>query len=346
MNGIIQKDIDIINNHFGNVISEMKNSTVLITGACGMITSYLAYVLINNADEINLQIYLQCRNINKAEKIYSDYKDNSRVHIIDMPLDKTIETQINYDYIIHGASLAGTEHFLNNPVGVISPNVLGVYNLLEYSRKNNIKKFLFLSSTLIYGVSNKMQLDEGTYGEVDPLGERACYIESKRMGETFCSAYTKQFATRTGIIRMSHTYGPTFDIQRDNRAIPRSIRNMIQGEDIVLYRDPDSVLQYIYAADIASAILFVLCKGNEGEAYNACGNELITMEKALSFMIAADDSIKSSLIEKPIDENYAFGRGKGINYSKVDNKKLQSLGWKPLFSAEEGFARTIKSYLY
>lgn len=147
------------------------------------------------------------------------------------------------------------------------------------------------------------------------------------------------------VIRICHTYGPTFDLQRDSRIIPRLVGHILRGEDIEIYQDPNSVVQYTYIADMASAVLLVLLDGKNGEAYNAGGDEVATMEECITWMIDADPSIKSSLIEKKIDANYNFGKGEGINFIKLSNHKLTELGWKQLYSNKEGFSRMVKSYL-
>lgn len=345
MNQFIEKDAELIYNNYYNVVNRLKDKNILVTGACGMITSYLSMVLLHYSRELNINLYLQCRNIEKAKVIFKEFLEYSTIHIVDFPIENDISDNIHYDYIIHGASPAGTEHFINNPVGVISPNVMGTKNLLEYSARNNIKKLVFLSSNSIYGVSEKAILSEGDYGFVDPLGVRACYIESKRLGEQLCAAYSRQFNVDTGIIRICHTYGPTFDVKHDTRAIPRFIRNILDEKDIEIYNDPDSLIQYTYVADIVTGILCIMINGKTGEAYNGCGDTITTMDKVIAYMLNANNNIKSRLIEKPIDEHYPFGKNKGINFSKMDNGKLKSIGWKQLFAIEDGLAETVNSYL-
>ncbi|MFQ9933181.1 MAG: NAD-dependent epimerase/dehydratase family protein [Lachnospiraceae bacterium] len=344
MKQIIENDAKIIYSNYCDIIYKLKDTNILITGACGMITSYLSMILLSYSQELNINLYLQCRNAKKARYIFKDFLENPTIHIVDFSIECPISDEVHYDYIIHGASPAGTDHFINNPVGVISPNVIGTKNLLDYGVRNNIKKLIFLSSNSIYGVSDKAVLSENDYGYVDPLGVRACYIEAKRLGEQLCTAYLRQFNINTGIIRICHTYGPTFDISNDTRAIPRFLRDIVDGKDIVIYHDPNSLIQYTYVADIVTGILCIMINGKNGEAYNGCGDTITTMDKVINYMINVNDNIKSRLIEKPIDDNYRFGDNKGINFSKMDNTKLKNIGWKQLFSIEDGLYRTVNSY--
>ena len=93
-----------------------------------------------------------------------------------------------------------------------------------------------------------------------------------------------------------------------------------------------------------AAILLVMLKGENGKAYNAAGDEVVKMDDVIEWMIRSDKRITSKLIEKDIDQNYSFSKGKGINYVKLSNERLKGLGWKQLFRVKDGFERTVKSY--
>lgn len=347
MNKIIYDDFKRLLETYAPKLENLKGNSVLITGANGMITTYLSMFLGYISEEYDLQLYLQCRNTAKAEKSFSDFSKNERFHILNFDFEKNEIPAIKFDYIIHAASPASTKFFAESPVDVISPNIIGTWNLLQYSKSYNIKRFLLFSSNSIFGEGgiDKTVLSENDYGIVDPLNERSSYIESKRMAEQMCIAFWRQYGLPTSMIRICHTYGPTFDIEKDTRIIPRIIKQILNGDDITIYKDPNSVIQYTYIADMTAAILLVLTKGSNGEAYNSGGNEIVKMDDVVSWMVNADSSIKSKLIEKEPDENYSFGKGKGVNFLKLSSEKLSKLGWKQLYSNKDGFTRIVKSYL-
>lgn len=347
MDKLFLKDAEKIHCAFPTLFASLAHSKILITGACGLITSYLAKILLCCIQEYPFELYLQCRNIRKAEKLFEGCMDTGHVHLVDFPLEKEIPSDVRYDYILHGASPCSTHHFVHSPVDVIAPNALGTWNLLQYARNCGTKKVVFFSSNSIYGeggISTDI-LTEKDLGIVDPLGVRSCYIESKRLAEQMCRAFSVQYGVPSSIVRICHTYGPTFSLEGDSRIIARIIRQITQNEDITMYKDPDSVIQYTYVADIATAILFLMLCGESGEAYNACGDEIMTMDQVVECMLKSDPRIRSRLIEKPIDENYAFSKGKGINFIKLSNSKLRSLGWRPLWPNEEGLTQVIQYYL-
>lgn len=324
----------------------MRNKKILITGASGMITTYLAEFLLFIAEEYHLDLYLQCRNKKKAENLYEEHLEKAFLHITTFDFENGEVPDIRFDFIVHAASPANTRAFVEKPVEVISPNVLGTWHMLRHAQKTQADKFVFFSSNSIYGEggTEKKILTESDYGIVDPLSERSSYIESKRLAEQMCMAFWREYKVPIAIIRICHTYGPTFDLQNDMRIIPRVIRQILEGKDIEIYKDPHSVIQYTYVADMVSAILLVLLKGECGEVYNAGADDMVQMDDVISWMVHADENIKVNLIEKEIDKNYHFAKGKGVNLIKLSNQKLHQTGWRQLFDHKEAIIQIMRSY--
>ena len=346
MNKIVSDDFEKLLCEYGDKLEKLRDCSILITGANGMITTYLSDFLAYIAEAHNLQLYLQCRNIGKAEKAFWQYLSKDWFHLVGFDFENNKIPDIRFDYILHAASPASTKSFVESPVDVISPNVIGTWYLLQHARRG-VRKFLLFSSNSIYGEggTDKTILAENDYGIVDPLNDRSSYIESKRLSEQMGAAFWRQHKVPVSIIRICHTYGPTFDLKRDTRIIPRVIKQILEGEDIEIYRDPDSVIQYTYIADMIAAILLVMLEGEDGGAYNSGGDEIVKMDDVIEWMVNADPCIRSALVEKEPDQNYRFGKGKGINFVKLSNYKLKALGWKQLYSNKEGFTRMVRYYL-
>ncbi len=347
MDRIKEEDFRRILRAYKKDFEGLGHKKILITGASGMITTYLAEFLLFVAEQYHLDLYLQCRNQKKAEALYEEYLGKKYLHIMTFDFENGDIPDICFDYIIHAASPASTSMFVKKPVDVISPNVIGTWHLLQHARRFSITKFLFFSSNSIYGEggTEKEVLTERDYGIVDPLNERSSYIESKRLAEQMCLAFWKQYQIPATIIRICHTYGPTFDIENDSRIIPRIIRQILEEKDIEIYKDPHSVIQYTYIADMVTGILLVLLKGECGQAYNAGANEVVKMDDVVSWMVYADERIKVKLIEKEIDKDYPFAPGKGVNFVKVSNEKLRRLGWVKMFDNRESISRIVVYYI-
>ncbi len=347
MNKIIKEDFEKILSAYGDQFEKLRNCTILVTGATGMISTYLSEFLIYISDSHNLQLYLQFRNTAKAKKLFKENLDNNNIHLTNFDFENNEIPDIRFDYILHAASPASTTAFEKIPVDVISPNVIGTWYLMQHARKKGILKFLIFSSGSVYGQSEteKASIGEEDYGVIDPLWYRSCYVESKRLSEQMGMAFWKQYNVPSSFVRICHTYGPTFDLEKDLRIVPRIIKQILNEEDITIYKDPNSVAQYTYVADIISAVLLVLLNGEPGGAYNACGDDIVKIDDVIDWMVNADPSICSKLIEKEIDENYKFGKNSGTVFPKFSNHKLTELGWHQLYTPKDGFSRMVRYYM-
>ena len=344
---MLLEDFEILHHAYSNIFAQIEGKKVLIVGATGMITSYLSKFLIYLLASFSFELYLHGRNEEKLATIYGREISNEHVHFVSFDFEKNQMPLFRPDFIIHAASPASTKAFFETPVNVISPNIIGTWNLLNWAKEIKVHKFLFFSSVSIYGEGglSKTILSEDDYGIVNPLCDRSSYVESKRTGEQMCCAFWKQYNVPTSIIRIRHTFGPTFDLSQDTRIVPKVIKKITEKKDIEIYKDPSALVQFTYIADLAAAILFVALRGKNGEAYNAAGNEVVRMDDVVDWMIHSDNHIQSKLIEKEIDSNYNFSKGKGINYLKLSNDKLKSLGWNQIYEVKEGFERTVRYYL-
>lgn len=346
MDRIKRKDFEKIFGFYQEDLEGLRDKKILITGGSGMITTYLAEFLLFIAEEYRLDLYLQCRNKQKAEHLYGEHLGKECFHLSDFDFENGEIPDIRFDYIVHAASPADTRAFVEKPVEVISPNVLGTWHLLRHAERTRAGKFVFFSSNSIYGEGGieKTVLTESDYGIVDPLNERSSYVEAKRLAEQMCMAFWREYKVPAAIIRICHTYGPTFDLQNDMRIIPRVIRKILEGNDIEIYKDPHSVIQYTYVADMVSAILLVLLKGENGQVYNAGADDMVKMDDIISWMVHADENICVNLIEKEIDKNYHFAKGKGVNLTKLSNERLHRTGWRQLFDHKDAIIRIMQSY--
>lgn len=340
MSLIIYEDMQYLSEKYISIFSELENKKILLTGSSGMIMSYMAEFLVHLSHKysLNIKLYLHGRNLVRMKQRHKDILDYDNVVLLSFDLLNPLDIDINFDYIIHGASPAGTKSFLENPVGTILPNVYGIKNILDFAKTHN-SKVCFFSSNAIYGNVDKKTISENDYGIVDPLSDRACYIESKKLAEQLCIAYYKQYGVKTTIARIPFTYGPTYDLQTDTRALPRFIRNIIEDKDIEIFED-STLLQYTYVADVISAVLYIILNENAiGQAYNIATSATMDMQQIIKTLISIDKCIKSKLILKEDKDNYYFKKDKNINLSMIDNKKLKMLGWKEHYNFESGLRR-------
>lgn len=174
----------------------LKNKTFLITGATGMIGKCLIDIIMNKniKEDLNCTIIAVGRNKEKAKERLGMYFDNKNFMFVESDINKSINIDIdNIDYILHAASATHPLQYSSDPIGTITANVIGLYNLLELAKEKNNKRFIFASSVEIYGENRKdiEKFDENYLGYIDCNTLRAGYPESKRVGEALCQAYIK-----------------------------------------------------------------------------------------------------------------------------------------------------------
>jgi nucleoside-diphosphate-sugar epimerase len=311
---------------------ELEGTNILITGANGMLPSYMVETILylnKTRFKKKAKVFAVIRKYPKAKKRFSKHLRNPYLVFIQQDIKDPLEGIPKIDYLIHAASLASPKYYGINPVGVLIPNTIGTYNCLELARKHKVKSFLFFSSGEVYGnIGGK--IPEYLFGNLDPLEPRACYAESKRMGETMCMAYHRQYGIPVKTVRPFHTYGPYVDLD-DGRVFADFISDVINKKDIVIKSNGSSRRAFCYLSDATIAYFTVLLKGQSGEAYNVGGFE--TGIRELAEMLAREYNLMVIAGTSP----------KGYPRVLPDLTKIGKLGWQPKISVEEGFRRTIGS---
>lgn len=321
-------------------IEALRGKAVMITGATGLIGSFLVDMLLtyNRTDSAEIDIYAVGRSIERLKNRFTGV-NSDKLHLIEHDVNTYFSYDFNTDYIIHAASNAYPAAFNTDPVGTILSNLMGTNYLLDYAKSHNTKRFLFVSSGEVYGQGDP-SLDafcESYSGYVDPTEPRSCYPSSKRAAETLCVSYTKQYALDTVIVRPCHTYGPN-TTKSDNRANAQFVNNAVAGQDIIMKSAGTQMRSYCYVADCASAILTVLIKGKSCEAYNIANRDArVTIA---GFAAAVANAVgKKVVFENPTQTDNA--ERTAITYAVLDSKKLYDLGWNGRYSVEDGVANTI-----
>jgi len=346
-NKIIKEDLEFI--YKADIEWEkFYNSTVFITGASGVLPAYLVESLLyvnRMVSEANINVIALVRNKKKAESRFLEYLDNSFLRFIEQDVSSPIQIEESIDYIIHAASQASPMYYGVDPVGTLKANVIGTINLLELAKKNKVKSFLYFSSAEVYGDCGDKSgnIDEHSFGYLDPTNVRACYGESKRMGENICVSFYHQFGVPAKIVRPFHTYGPRMKLD-DGRVYADFVSNVLSNNNIVINSNGTARRAYCYLSDAIVAFFKVLLNGENGSSYNVgnASQEFSVLE--LAELIAGIFPEKElSVLLKPRNVNAAYLKSTISTYiPNID--KLMKLNWHPKVSAVNGFKRTILSY--
>ncbi|MFK8049369.1 MAG: NAD-dependent epimerase/dehydratase family protein [Halioglobus sp.] len=211
------------------------------------------------------------------------------------------ETDIKYDYIIQAAGIASPFYYRAFPLETIEVSISGTKNMLELARKTGAR-LLFFSSSEIYGDPDPKHIPtaESYPGSVSCLGARACYDESKRLGETLCSVYHTQFGVHTNMVRPFNVYGPGMG-ELDYRVLPNFASKAKDGKPFHLYGDGRQTRTFCYITDAIVGFMHVLMKGVPGEPYNIGSPkpEVSMLQLAEEIKDLLNISNKINLIEYP-----------------------------------------------
>ena len=323
--------------------NRLKNRSLMLSGATGLIGSFLVDVILekNLTDNLNCTVYALGRNEEKAKKRFSKFVADPHFVFIpyDVKLPFTRDDIGTVDYVLHLASNTHPMLYATDPIGTITTNIIGVQNLLDFAVEHKASRFVFASSNEIYGENRgDVELfDEDYCGYINCNTLRAAYPESKRCGEALCQAYKEQKGLDVIIARFTRSYGPTMEMS-NTRALSQFIKKAIAGENIVLKSAGTQYFSYTYMADAVSGLLYALLEGENGEAYNIADESGDIVLKDFAELIA-DIGGKKVVFEVP-DAVEAAGYSKATK-ARLDGSKLRSLGWKPQYDIKTGMERTI-----
>lgn len=338
MHRILKEDIENILKADLNW-EDFKGTNILITGASGMIGSYMLNTLVtlNNARDYEMSIYALVRN---PDKIPDEIR--TQISIIQQSVVEPIVTDIKFDYVIHTASPASPLIMRNDPVGTVAANTIGTFNTLNVAKQGSKKGYLYISSREIYGqpYENQEIFSEDTYGFVDPLNVRSCYPEGKKAAETMCVCFKEQYGVNAKIARLAHTFGPGMPVD-DGRVQADFLRNVINNEDIVLKSEGTAVRTYTYVGDAVLALFYILLNSEE-IVYNISSEESTVSIRQLAETLVEAYPERGLKLIFDIPESDKNTGCAPFTLGILSSNKIRALGWEPIYGLKEGLMRTVE----
>lgn len=339
-----RSDLEVAIKHF-SLFDVLDKKSLLVTGASGLICSGIIDILIfyNETQKANITIFAAGRSKERIQARFGEYFSREYFHFV--PYDATdykplcLPNQI--DYIIHGAGISMPDKYVKEPVETMSSNILGLLSLFHLARKNETQRILYISSSEVYGKKNKDDISpfsEDSYGFIDCLNPRNSYPIAKSAAEAMCVACTNEYGIESTIVRPGHIYGPTASPQ-DTRVSAMWSYAAAHGNDIVMKSDGAQIRSYCYCLDCATAILTVLIKGKNKEAYNISNKNSVITIRELGELISEIAGVKLVREAATSEDKKAFNP---MDNSSLASPKLEKLGWEGLFDARTGIEHTIK----
>ena len=342
MNQIIREDMERITED--PFFQQLAGSRILITGATGLIGSLTvkACLRYNETHDTKISVIGMIRNRKKAEEVFEAALTNPHLELVEGDLRKPLEVPDDIDYILHTASVTTSKLFVDQPVETIETSYRGTKHVLELAKEKQCKGMVYLSSMEMYGRPDPSleRVTEEDLGYIDVLNVRSSYSEGKRISECLCAAYADEYKVPVRIARLAQTFGAGV-LKSDNRVYAQFARSAVKGEDIVLHTEGKSNGNYCYTTDVIRALALLLCKGENGQAYNICNEETTTTIADMAKMVAEEfGGGKSKVVFDIPEDARTFGYAPDVKMH-LDAGKLRGLGWKPEFGLSEMYARLI-----
>ena len=328
----------------------LAGKRVLITGASGFLGAYCVEALAHLNERgltPKLHLLLLARDAAKLARRFPHLRDRADVTPIIQDVSDPLPGALRAEYAIHAASPASPRKYLKDPVGTVNANTQGTREVLEVARRSSSEGVLYLSSGAVYGRSTDESglITEGDYGSLDPLDARACYAEGKRIGETLCASYHRQYGVPAKVARISHTYGPGVDLD-DGRVFADFVADVIAHRDIRLDSAGLDRRPFCYVADATIAFLLILLLGSSGEAYNVGMDSELSVRELAELLVGLFPERHLSLhLPAQAQTQSSSSDRLGVRAAGVfDLSKIARLGWRPTTQPGPGFRRMVEYY--
>ena len=300
---------------------------VLVAGGAGFIGSHLCARLLEEGRDVICVDSL----LTGSERNIAPLRENPRFSFIRHDVTQPLDTPA--DAIFQLASPASPVGYWMYPFETIRVNTEGTMRLLDLAKAHGAK-FLTASTSEAYGDPLEHPQTETYFGNVNSLGVRACYDESKRLGETITMEYVRRYNVDARIVRIFNTYGPNSQLD-DGRMIPNFITQSILGKPLTIHGDGAQTRSICYVDDLVDGLMRAMFTANTtGEVYNLGNPEEHSVKEWAELIMRLCHS-KSELIFEPKRQDDPERRRPDIGKARA------ALGWEPRVTPEDGLARTI-----
>ena len=328
----MNKEIEEVITNLGGISKSIEDKNILVTGGAGFLGSWICEALVE-----------QGANVICLDNLVSGLKANIS-HLVGKANFRFVQHDITQpiffdepiDVVMHLASRASPFEFEKYPIQILKASTLGIWVALGIAKKHGAR-FLYTSTSEIYGAATEIPTSEEYRGNVNPIGPRSCYDEAKRCGESYVIAYQMQHGLDTRIARIFNTYGSRMRAEGVyGRVIPRFIEQALSNKPITIFGDGTQTRSFCYVTDQVEGLLkLAFFEDAEGEVVNIGDDNEITILE-LAKLIRELTNSSSGIVFEELPEDDPPRRKPDITKAK------KILGWVPKVGLEEGLLKMIK----
>jgi UDP-glucuronate decarboxylase len=327
-----KKEIEETIRNLGDISKSIEEKNVLVTGGAGFLGSWICEVLVEQGAKVICLDNL----VSGLKSNVSSMMDRANFKFVQHDVTQPIFFDEPIDVVMHLASRASPFEFEKYPIQILKANTLGIWIALGIAKKHNAR-FLYTSTSEIYGDAKEIPTPEEYRGNVNPIGPRSCYDEAKRCGESYVIAYKMQHGLDTRIARIFNTYGPRMRAEGVyGRVIPRFVEQALSNKPITIFGDGSQTRSFCYVTDQVEGLLkLAFSERAKGEVVNIGSDEEITILELAKLVNELTNS-SSEMEFHPLPKDDPLRRKPDISKAK------EILGLVPKVGLEEGLKRTIE----
>ena len=313
---------------------------IIITGGAGFIGRHLCYRLL--IVDKSAHVYCIDNLVSGRRSNIESFTNNERFHFIEYDITNSlVELQTlgqipkQIDEIYHLACIASPPKYKNFSIQTLDTNYIGTSNVLKLVLKTGAK-VLFTSTSEVYGDPDVHPQPEEYYGNVNTMGERSCYDEGKRIGETLMYEYRKKFGIDTKVVRIFNTYGPYMDIH-DGRVITNFIQKALKNEPFEIYGDGTQGRSFCYITDMVSGLISMMKSKETGPINIGNPDNEFTLNELVT--------LYGEILNKPMSVIYKERTENDPRQRRpVIDKAITKLNWRPYVTLKNGLIDTMKHF--
>jgi dTDP-glucose 4,6-dehydratase len=311
----------------GRPHNELAGYRVVVTGGAGFVGSWVCERLLELGTEV-----VCVDNLVTGSRDNVSHLDAVRFQLLEQDVCEGLDVAEEVDWILHLACPASPAHYLRLPIETLRVGSLGTMAALDLAESKSAR-FLLASTSEVYGDPLEHPQSESYWGNVNPIGPRSVYDESKRFAEALTMAYRNDRGVDTAIVRIFNTYGPRMQLD-DGRAMPAFVSQALSGQPLTVAGDGSQTRSLCYVEDTVDGILALAASGHPGPINIGSTEEMSMLELAKRVRALAGSRSPVEFVELPADDPK-------LRRPNLD-RAAELLDWSPRVDFEEGLKRTIE----